>query len=167
MVDERRNPMKVTDVMMGTPYSCARKDNLGMAAELMWKGNCGFLPVLDESGTVCGVLTDRDICIALCTRNVRASELQVQEVEHEQVFVCHTDDDIHVALQVMRENHVRRLPVLDDKGKLAGVISVDDIVTHAEPNRMGKQPELSADETVRTYRKILQRDLPATKKAVA
>jgi CBS domain-containing protein len=133
----------------------------------MWKGNCGFLPVLDENGTVCGVLTDRDICIALCTRNVRASELRVEAVENEQVFVCHADDDIHVALQVMREGHVRRLPVLDEKGKLAGVISVDDIVTHAEPSRMGKQPELSADETVRTYRRILQRNLPTAKKAVA
>lgn len=159
--------MKVTDVMMRTPYSCVRKDNLGTAAELMWKGNCGFLPVLDESGNVCGVVTDRDICIALGTRNARASELQVEAVEHERVFVCHTDDDIHVALQLMREGHVRRLPVLDEKGKLAGVISVDDIVIHAEPSRTGHQPELSADETVRTYRKILQRDLPMAKKAVA
>jgi CBS domain-containing protein len=98
---------------------------------------------------------------------VRASELRVEAVENEQVFVCHADDDIHVALQVMREGHVRRLPVLDEKGKLAGVISVDDIVTHAEPSRMGKQPELSADETVRTYRRILQRNLPTAKKAVA
>ena len=159
--------MKVKDVMMGTPYSCTRKDNLGTAAEMMWKGNCGFLPVLDENGTVCGAVTDRDICIALCTRNARASELQVEVVEHEGVFVCHTEDDIHMALQVMRENHVRRLPVLDEKAKLAGVISVDDILIHAEPCRLGKQPELSADETVRTYRRILQRDLPTAKKAVA
>jgi CBS domain-containing protein len=159
--------MKVKDVMMGTPYTCTREDNLGIAAELMWKGNCGFLPVLDESGNVCGVLTDRDICIALCTRNARASELKVGEVDQEKVYICHADDDIHVALQVMREGHVRRLPALDEKGRLVGVISVDDIVIHAEPTTGGKHPELSADETLRTYRKILQRDLLGARRAVA
>jgi CBS domain-containing protein len=159
--------MKVKDVMMCTPYSCQGRDNLGIAAELMWKGNCGFLPVLDENGNVRGVLTDRDICIALCTRNARASELSVAAVDHEKVFFCRAEDDIHVALQIMREEHVRRLPVLNDKGRLAGVISLDDIVTHSEPANMGKHPELSTDETVRTFKKILQRDLPAAKKAVA
>ena len=42
--------MKVKDVMMGTPYFCNGENNLGVAAELMWKGNCGFLPVVDEVG---------------------------------------------------------------------------------------------------------------------
>jgi CBS domain-containing protein len=159
--------MKVKDIMMCTPYSCTRQDNLGIAAELMWRGNCGFLPVLEENGDVCGVLTDRDICIALCTRNARASDLNVSAVEHEKVFFCRAEDDIHVALQVMREERVRRLPVLDEKGKLAGVISLDDLITHSEPTSMGKHPELSTDETVRTFRKILRRDLPAAKKAIA
>ena len=159
--------MKVKDVMMCTPYSCTREDNLGVAAELMWRGNCGFLPVLDENGNVCGVLTDRDICIALCTRNARASELKVSAVDHEKVFFCRAEDDIHVALQVMREERVRRLPALNDKGRLAGVISLDDLITHAEPTSTGRHPELSTDETVRTFRKILQRDLPTAKKAVA
>jgi CBS domain-containing protein len=159
--------MRVKDVMMGTPYFCHREDNLGVAAELMWKGNCGFLPVVDAEGTLCGVLTDRDICIALCTRNVRASELKVGELSHERVFCCKADDDIHSAMQVMREGLVRRLPVLDPRGKLAGVISMDDVLAHAEPTSLGKQPELSADEVVRTYRRILQKDLPAAKRAVA
>jgi CBS domain-containing protein len=159
--------MKVKDVMMGTPYFCSGENNLGVAAELMWKGNCGFLPVVDEVGTVCGVVTDRDICIALCTQNARASELKVRDVTHGNLHFCHAEDDIHVALRSMREGHVRRLPVLDRERKLTGVISMDDVLTHAEPTSLGKHPELSADETVRTYRKILQKDLPAVKRAAA
>jgi CBS domain-containing protein len=159
--------MKVKDVMMGTPYFCSGENNLGVAAELMWKGNCGFLPVVDEAGTVCGVVTDRDICIALCTQNARASELKVRDVTHCNLHFCHAEDDIHVALRSMREGHVRRLPVLDRERKLTGVISMDDVLTHAEPTRLGKYPELSAEETVRTYRKILRKDLPAVKRAAA
>lgn len=159
--------MKVKDVMMCTPYSCTREDNLGMAAELMWKGNCGFLPVLDADGNVCGVVTDRDICIALCTRNERASEVRVAAVDQERVFCCRAEDDIHVALQVMREEHVRRLPVLNETGRLTGVISIDDIVIHSEPSSSGKHPELSTDETIRTFRKLMQRDLLTAKKAFA
>ncbi|MGC0774132.1 MAG: hypothetical protein WB543_14460 [Candidatus Acidiferrum sp.] len=38
--------MKIVDVMMGTPYHCGPESNLGSATELMWTGNCGFLPVV-------------------------------------------------------------------------------------------------------------------------
>src|SRR5206468_11787391 len=72
--------MKVKEVMMGTPYTCRRETNLGQAAELMWKGNCGFLPITGADNKVCGVITDRDICIALGTRNKLAAEVSVGEV---------------------------------------------------------------------------------------
>ena len=159
--------MKVKDVMMCTPYSCQPQHNVAMAAELMWKGNCGFLPVLDSAGSISGVITDRDICIALCTRNILPSALTVAEVCQCKVCVSQLDDDIHTALQTMRDSHVRRLPVIDAAGKLVGVLSIDDLLTHAEPTSLGRHPELSADEAVRAYRRILQKDLPAVKRAAA
>lgn len=66
--------MKVKEIMMGTPYTCRKNTNLGEATELMWKGNCGFLPMKEVDGKVCGVITDRDLCIALGTRNSVAGE---------------------------------------------------------------------------------------------
>jgi len=160
--------MKVKDVMMGTPYCSSLQANLGMAAELMWKGNCGFLPVVDAEEKVCGVLTDRDICIALATRNQTAGEVRVEEVVQRKVYACDPEDDIHVALQTMKDGHVRRLPVVDFRGNLAGVVSMDDILLHAEPNSLGNEPELSANEVVRSYRSIMKKDLPVkTKKAAA
>ena len=102
--------MKVKEVMMRTPYACRQESNLGTATELMWKGNCGFLPVLDSTGVIRGVLTDRDICIALGTRNVPAGSLTVREVLHDKLFTCTPDEDIHDALQTMREGRVHRLP---------------------------------------------------------
>ena len=159
--------MKVKDVMMGTPYATSLNANVGMAAELMWKGNCGFLPVVDEQAKVCGVVTDRDICIALGTRNQIAGEVKVKEVVQRKVYSCNPEDEIHVALQTMRDGHVRRLPVVDFAGKLAGVVSMDDILLHAEPNSFGNEPELSANEVVRSYRSLMQKDLPVKARKVA
>jgi CBS domain-containing protein len=160
--------MKVKEVMMGTPYHIPLEANLGMATELMWRGNCGFLPVVDTERKVCGVITDRDICVALGTRNQTAGQVLVEEVVQRKVYACNPEDDIHVALQTMREGHVRRLPVVDFSGNLAGVVSMDDLLLRAEPDRVGREPELSADEVVRGYRTIMKKDLPVSvKKAVA
>jgi CBS domain-containing protein len=152
--------MKVKEIMMGTPYTCRRETNLGEAAELMWKGNCGFLPMTGADGKVCGVITDRDICMALATRNKLAGEVTAGEVSEGRLHACSPEDEIHVALLTMREGKVRRLPVIDSEGKAVGVLSMDDVLLHAEPSGSGKIVELSTDEVVRSYRAINQRELP-------
>jgi CBS domain-containing protein len=104
--------MKVKGAMIMTPYYAPLWANLGMATELMWMGNCGFLPVIDAGHRVAGVITDRDICVALGTRNQLAEEVRVEEIVQRKVYSCGPEDEIHVALQSMKEGHVRRLPVL-------------------------------------------------------
>jgi CBS domain-containing protein len=167
-VSKKEEAMKVKELMMGTPCQIPLEANLGMATELMWKGNCGFLPVVDAAKKVCGVVTDRDICVALGTRNQTAGQVLVEDVVQRKVYACNPEDDIQIALQTMREGHVWRLPVVDLKGLLAGVVSMGDLLLRAQPNRTGSEPELSADEVVRGYRAIMKRDLPmSVKKAVA
>jgi len=152
--------MKVKEVMMCTPYTCRREASLGEATELMWRGNCGFLPMIGPDGKVCGVITDRDICIALGTRNKVAGEVTAGEVSGGKLFACSPEDEIHVALLTMREGKVRRLPVIDSEGKAVGVLSMDDVLLRAEPSGSGKIVELSTDEVVRSFRVINQRELP-------
>jgi CBS-domain-containing membrane protein len=65
-----------------------------------------------------------------------------------------------MALQTIKEGRVRRLPVVAKNGSLVGVISMDDILLRTEPMSLGKEPELSSDEVVRTYRAITQRQVP-------
>ena len=60
--------MKVRDIMTGEPRTCSPGTNLAAAAELMLDGDCGILPVM-EDGKLVGVVTDRDMYIALATRN--------------------------------------------------------------------------------------------------
>ena len=161
--------MKVVDMMMGTPYSCRPDSNLGEAAELMWRGNCGFLPVVGGEGNVVGVLTDRDICIALGTRGRPSGEVTVADVMSKEVFSCAPEDDVHSALAKMRGGRVRRLPVITtNEGALIGVISMDDVLMWAEATGVGKAG-ISAEEIVNTLRAINAHRLPMVlaKQAVA
>lgn len=149
--------MKVKEVMTATPYYCQPETNLGSATELMWNANCGFLPVESTEGKVVGVVTDRDICVALGTRNRLPGDVTVGEVMSAKLHCCDPDDDIHIALQTMKEGKVKRLPVITKNGTLVGVVSMDDILLRAEPTSMGRHPELSSDEVVRAYRAVSQR----------
>jgi predicted transcriptional regulator len=105
------------------------------------------------------VITDRDICIALGTRSRLAGDIAVGEVMSGKLYSCAPDDEIHFTLQTMKEEKVRRLPVVGQKGSLVGVISMDDILLRTEPMSLGREPELSSDEVVRAYRAITQRQV--------
>ncbi|MBI3894973.1 MAG: CBS domain-containing protein [Acidobacteria bacterium] len=123
--------MQVKDIMTPDPKFCRVDNNLAEATELMWANNCGALPVMDEEGKVIGMITDRDICIALGTRNQRPSEVHVGEVTEWKLFPCSPQDDIHDALSSMRAWKVRRLPVLNKNGALEGILSLNDAAIHA------------------------------------
>src|SRR5260370_25370916 len=119
--------MKVKEVMMGTPYYCQPETNRGSATEVMWNANWGFLPVEAAEGKVIGVITDRDICIALGTRNPLAGYVTVSEVMPGKLYSCAPDDDIHLALQPMKEGKVRQLAVIAAKLPVVGHGSRDPV----------------------------------------
>ena len=144
--------MRVVEIMMGTPYFCRPETNLGSATELMWTGNCGFLPVVGSEGKVVGVITDRDICIALGTRGRPSGEVTVADVMSKKVCSCAPDDDVRVALGAMREGRVRRLPVVAKEGTLVGVISMDDVLLQAEGS--AQAGAISSEEVVSAFRAI-------------
>lgn len=143
--------MKVKDVMVGPPICCTADTNLGIAAEILWRQNCGILPITNFQDRVVGVVTDRDMFIALATRNRLAGELTLGEITSGRVYTCNPDDDIHAAMATMSEHGVRRLPVIDNAGKILGLLSMDDIIREAQ---MGERPELSCREVVSSLREI-------------
>ena len=151
--------MKVCDIMMSAPKFCRPDTNLSAAVEIMWKSDCGFLPVVDFHNRVTGVLTDRDICIALGTRNQKASDVLVRDVMTDRVYGCAVEDDIHTALQTMEKHQVRRLPVVNPDGKLVGVLSIGDLTLHAEKREGKRIPDLSAEDVMETYQGIRVRQL--------
>ena len=146
--------MKVVDIMMGTPYFCRPESNLGSATELMWTRNCGFLPVVGREGKVVGVITDRDICIALGTRGRPSGDVAVAEVMSKVVFSCTPEDEIAIAIKKMREGRVRRLPVITRGGSLVGVLSMDDILLRVDTSSSVRLGAISSEEIVNAFRAI-------------
>ncbi|HVN07371.1 MAG TPA: CBS domain-containing protein [Patescibacteria group bacterium] len=152
--------MKVRDAMTGSPVYCTAKTNLGEAAALMWSRDCGILPVVDAERRVVGVVTDRDMFLALGTRNRLAGELTVGEVCPAKPFLCSWDDDVRAALDVMAQHKVRRLPVTNAEGRLEGVLSMDDLVVHASRRAAGHGSELSYDDVIQALKKIYETRSP-------
>lgn len=127
------DPMRVQDVMTGEVWSCLDSATFATAALAMLDHNCGFMPVVTGDGKLAGVLTDRDICMALARQDRRPSEVSIREILPDIVVVCEPWTEIHDALEIMENAKVRRLPVVDPDGKLKGVVSMTDILRHAVP----------------------------------
>ncbi|HET6671667.1 MAG TPA: CBS domain-containing protein [Pyrinomonadaceae bacterium] len=152
--------MKVKEIMTANPKACTLDDNLAEAARLMWEADCGIVPVVAEGGKVVGLITDRDICMAAMTKGRNESSIAIEDVISGKLFTCKSADDIHSALNTMRDNKVRRLPVVTADGKLAGMLSMNDVVLKAAEAAGKKAPELSYGDVVNTYKSICQHRLP-------
>ena len=142
--------MRVCDLMMKPVVFCRPGTNLAEATALMWDHDCGALPVVNESGKVTRMITDRDICVALGTRNKPASEVTASEVNSRVPQTCGPDDEIHTALRTMCEARVRRLPVVDGAGTLQGILCLHDIVLWAQHCDGAKRPGVSYEDIVNT-----------------
>ena len=74
----RRSAMKVQEAMTRNVAACGVRDMLNRAAQLMWECDCGSVPVVDEAGNVCGMITDRDICMAAYTQGLPLDQILVR-----------------------------------------------------------------------------------------
>jgi CBS domain-containing protein len=146
--------MKVQDIMTGDVQCCGPDTNLAAAAKMMWDSDCGALPVLNVQGQVMGMITDRDICMAAATKNNPASDITVWETVSGKAYTCHLSDDVHTALDIMKREKVRRLPVVDEDGVLQGIVAMNDFVLLAGEAKGGKAPGLSYEDVVRTMKVI-------------
>ncbi|OFW13983.1 MAG: hypothetical protein A3F70_08680 [Acidobacteria bacterium RIFCSPLOWO2_12_FULL_67_14] len=120
--------MKVREIMTEAPLTCSPETSLAVAAHLMQEADYGTLPVLDARGMVVGIVTDRDICLALARTNRNAVNIAVHEVMTTKVVSARPGDEVRGALATMKVARVRRLPVRDESGRLQGMLSIEDIV---------------------------------------
>jgi len=134
--------VKVESIMARTSVSCRPDASLADAAKLMWDGDFGFLPAVDE-GKLVGVVTDRDICIGSASMAVPVTEIPVTAVMSREPVVCRSEDDLSDALQMMAKHQVRRLPVVNKKQELQGVLSMNDVIQEMhEPGAAADGPAI-------------------------
>jgi CBS domain-containing protein len=104
------------------------------AAEKMATANVGFLPVCDRNGQALGTITDRDITVRAVARGKSPGSTSVGEVMSREVVSCQAGDDLATAEQRMVQHHKSRILVIDEGGRLKGVISLSDLAQN-DPGR--------------------------------
>src|SRR5688500_11879164 len=95
----------------------------------MRENHVGAVMVHDE-GRPLGIVTDRDVTLRCGARRESLADIRVSEVMSPNVITAHPNEDVLEVLDRMREHGVRRIPVVDDSGMLAGIITLDDILLH-------------------------------------
>ena len=131
---------KAKDVMTKNPQVVTADASVQEAARLMKSEDTGVLPVVESKDAlrVVGVITDRDIAIRVVAEG--RSSATVRDAMSTGVRTCRQDDDIKDVMKLMASEQVRRVPIVDDKGELVGIVSQADIVLEADDKR--------AEETV-------------------
>jgi CBS domain-containing protein len=128
--------MKVKSIMTHEVASCRPEDSMHAAARLMWDHDCGAVPVVDAAtGQLKGIVTDRDMCMAALLSNRPAHTIPVRDVMAAEVCTCHENDDLREVHATMRDNRIRRLPVVDDEQRLVGLVSLNDLAVEAFGSR--------------------------------
>ena len=151
--------MKVKDLMTRGLRTCSPDATLEEAARAMGSQNCGVLPVV-EAGRTVGMLTDRDICLALAREDRRPSDMRVAEAMSKGVHYLGGEEPIGRAFQLMRRWRVRRLPVLSREGALEGILTLNDLALNVRPEETSADAP-SWDDLVRTLQAISERQRPA------
>jgi CBS domain-containing protein len=143
-VDQRRCRDVMTDdvVVVGTGQSV--RD----AARIMRELNVGFVPVCQSDHTVLGAITDRDLAVRVVADD-RCATATVQDVMSSDLVACHPDDPVTLAEERMRERQVNRILVVEDNGRLAGVISLADLTQLSDDRRVGQLASRISEREVR------------------
>ena len=147
--------MKVHSIMTQPPQTCLLETPLAVASRQMEDTGCGTLVVLDDHDRVAGILTDRDLAIAIGKSDRHPSLITAQQAMTETVYTCSPDDRVSAALERMAGAKVRRLPVVTPDGDLKGMLSIDDITLWGVPDGVTRK------ELVRALRTMSQARAPA------
>ena len=126
--------MTVREIMTTSPACCLPSDSSVRAARIMKDMYTGIVPVIEDetSRKVIGVVTDRDLCLEVIAEAKDPEQVQLRDCMARAVVCCAVDDDVVKALDMMRDNQVRRIPVVDREGRIQGIISMADLMNRVE-----------------------------------
>jgi CBS domain-containing protein len=119
--------MQLHEVMSHPAVTCPVDCTADVPARLMWEFDCGVIPLVDQDGRLAGIVTDRDLCMAALMQGKPLFEIAVSSVMTRDVVYCRPEDAVETAETQMRDNQIRRLPVVDEDSHPVGVFSVNDL----------------------------------------
>ena len=123
--------MKIRDIMSKPPIHISPIESAEVAARTLAHYNIGVLPVCNNDGKLCGLLTDRDLVTRCIASGKAPAQTMVREVMTNQITSIQPDMEVGVAAHLMGRQQIRRLPVVEN-GKLCGVVSLGDLAKREE-----------------------------------
>jgi CBS domain-containing protein len=132
--------MKIKDIMTKDPATVTPNTTVREAARLMQREDTGILPVVeDTSRKLIGVITDRDLAIRIVAEARDANTPASQAMSKGHLITLQPDADVEDAMEKMAEEQVRRIPIVDDRGTLLGIVSQADIVRKVRDDRKAER----------------------------
>src|SRR4051794_6838977 len=127
----------IKDVMTSDPRTIEADKSVAYAAKMMRDEDVGLAPVV-EGDKLIGMLTDRDIAIRVVAEGKNPEQVTVREVASQQVVTIDPQQDLDEALRIMAKHQVRRLPVVEEDGRLVGVVAQADVARKGDDSRTGE-----------------------------
>ncbi len=119
--------MKVKECMCNEVFSCSPSTTVYDAAKIMQNNHIGCVPVCDNENCMVGIITDRDLVLRCIASDKNVKETPVSDVMTTNVWTCKQDDEITNAQSKMGNEQIRRLPVVDNEGKVIGMLTIGDL----------------------------------------
>lgn len=122
--------MKVGEVMTKNPACCWPSSSAVTAATMMQRRDTGVLPVIEDrfTPTLVGVVTDRDLCLHVVAGSRDPAHIWVSECMTADPVCCTAEDNVVHALELMKKHQVRRLPVVNTKREVVGILALSDLL---------------------------------------
>lgn len=134
---------------------CKTDESLAKAVEIMFEKDCGIVPIINKKSKVIGMISDRDVAVSVFLRGKSAGEILCGEILNGKVLSCSAKDDVADVLKIMKTQQIKRLPVVDKKGKLEGIISITDILLASENDKKLRQKVMKTLEAISKPRAIV------------
>jgi CBS domain-containing protein len=127
----------IRDVMTSDPCTIDADKSVAYAAKMMRDEDVGLAPIV-EADKLIGMLTDRDIAIRVVAEGRNPDQVTVREVASQQVVTIDPQQDLSEALRIMAKHQVRRLPVVEEDGRLVGVVAQADVARKGDDSQTGE-----------------------------
>ena len=132
---------QVRELMTERPRTVTPEASAVDAAKVMRDEDAGVVPIVESDGRLAGVVTDRDIALRVVAEGREPGSTTVGEIASQNLVTVDPQQDIDEALRLMAEHQVRRLPVVEEDGKLVGILAQADVARHLDAARTGEVVE--------------------------
>ncbi len=125
---------KCSEVMTREPVCCEPTDTVVQAAMIMKTEDVGSIPVVDsrQDRKLIGIVTDRDLVVNVLAGGMAADRATVRDAMTANPESCRENEDVKKAVELMAERQVRRMPIVDEAGRLCGIIAQADVATRVK-----------------------------------